>query len=86
MTASPLEKCVGCGDFRDEIELMRVVNNKGDIKVDPGKDLPGRGIYLCPQKNCLDLACENGALKEGLKKEITDDIYDFLMEEINMVD
>ncbi len=82
MSASPLEECAGCGDLRDEIELMRIVNNKGDIKVDPGGDVPGRGIYLCPQIECLDLACENGSLKQGLKIEISDEIYDFLTEKI----
>ncbi len=82
MSASPLKECSGCGDLRDEIELMRIVNNKGDIKVDPGRDVPGRDIYLCPQVQCLDLACDNGTLKQGLKKDITDDIYDSLVTKI----
>ncbi|SDL61328.1 YlxR family protein [Halarsenatibacter silvermanii] len=82
MSASPLEECAGCGDLRDEIELMRVVNNKGEVKVDPGSDLPGRGIYLCPQVKCLDLACEKNALKQELKVEITDELYESLVEEI----
>lgn len=82
MSASPLKECSGCGDLRDEIELMRIVNNKGDIKVDPGGDVPGRDIYLCPQVQCLDLACDNGSLKQGLKIEINEEIYDSLVEEI----
>jgi len=82
LSASPLEECAGCGDLRDEIELMRIVNNKGDIKVDPGQDVPGRGVHLCPQVECLELACDNGGLKQGLKTEITDEIFDSLVEEI----
>ncbi|ADO77111.1 RNase P modulator RnpM [Halanaerobium praevalens] len=79
---SPIRKCVGCGARRDKIELLRVVNNKGDILVDPGGRTPGRGAYLCPNLDCLDQAIEKGALKKALRKEISDEIYTKISEEI----
>lgn len=79
---SPIRKCVGCGARRDKIELLRVVNNKGEILIDPGERTPGRGAYLCPNMDCLDKAVENGALKDALKKEISDEIYEKISEEI----
>lgn len=79
---SPIRKCVGCGARRDKIELLRVVNNKGDILVDPGGRTPGRGAYLCPNLDCLDKAVEKDSLKKALKIEISDEIYEQISEEI----
>lgn len=79
---SPIRKCVGCGARRDKIELLRVVNNKGEILVDPGGRIPGRGAYLCPNMECFDKAVENNSLEKALKFEITDEIYEKISEEI----
>ena len=79
---SPIRKCVGCGARRDKIELLRIVNNKGEILVDPGGRIPGRGAYLCPNMDCFDKAVENNSLENALKFEITDEIYEKISEEI----
>ncbi len=79
---SPIRQCVGCGARRDKIELLRVVNNKGEILVDPGGRTPGRGAYLCPNMDCLDKAVKKGALKKALRKDISDEIYEQISEEI----
>jgi hypothetical protein len=79
---SPIRKCVGCGARRDKIELLRIVNNKGDILVDPGGKIPGRGAYLCPNIECLDKAVKKDSLKNALKIEISDEIYEQISEEI----
>ena len=79
---SPISKCVGCGARRDKIELLRVVNNKGDILIDPGERITGRGAYLCPNMDCLDKAVEKDSLKKALKIEISDEIYEQISEEI----
>jgi len=65
-----IKKCAGCGDHRSEVELMRIVNNKGEINVDPGGIISGRDVYICPQITCLDAAVENDELSKALKIEI----------------
>ncbi len=82
---SPIRKCVGCGARRDKIELLRVVNNKSEILVDPGERTPGRDAYLCPNLDCLDKAVENDSLKNTLKIDISDEIYEKISEEIKHV-
>jgi len=79
---SPIRKCVGCGARRDKIELLRIVNNKGEILIDPGERTPGRGAYLCPNTDCLDKAVEKDSLKKALKIDISDEIYEKISEEI----
>lgn len=64
---SPIRKCVGCGARRDKIELLRIVNNKGDILVDPGGKIPGRGAYLCPNIKCLDKSVKKRFTQKCLK-------------------
>lgn len=85
MRASPIRQCVGCGARRDKVELLRVVNNKNEILVDPRGNLPGRGAYLCPNQECLDKAWENGNLSKALKTDLSDELYQKLVEEINNV-
>ena len=86
MVESPIRKCVGCGTRRDKMELMRVVNNKNEIVIDPGGNLPGRGIYLCPNIECLDKARANNSIENELKKSLTEEDYHRLTEEISHVD
>lgn len=83
MQGRSIKKCAGCGDHRSEVELMRIVNNKGEINVDPGGIMSGRDVYICPQITCLDAAVENDELSKALKIEISDSIYNKLLEEIN---
>lgn len=80
---SPIRKCVGCGTRRDKIELIRIVNNKNDINIDPGGNLPGRGAYICPNNDCLEKARKKNKLANALKTKLSDDFYQELMEEIN---
>jgi len=79
---SPIRKCVGCGARRDKIELLRIVNNKGEIIIDPGGKVPGRGAYLCPNMACLEKAVSKNKLSDALKFEISDEIYEKISEEI----
>lgn len=78
----PFRKCIACGSRRNEIELLRIVKNKDQILIDPGSDLPGRGAYICPNKNCITKSQENNLLGKALKTEISDDFYQKIMEEI----
>ncbi len=80
---SSLKQCLGCGDRREEIELVRVVNNRGEIKIDPGGRLSGRDVYLCPQVNCFQAARETSQLSSELHMKITDELFNQLLEEIN---
>ena len=83
MRETPIRQCVGCGARRDKVELLRVVNNKNEILVDPRGNLPGRGTYLCTNQECLDKAWKNGNLSKALKTDLSDELYQKLVEEIN---
>jgi len=79
---NPVEKCAACGERRSEMELLRLVKNKDQILIDPNGNMPGREVYLCPNKLCLEDAREKSLISENLKTKITDDVYNNIMEEI----
>ena len=79
---NPVKKCAACGERRSEIELLRIVKNKDQILIDPQGNLPGREVYLCPNRICIEEARDDNLISKGLKTEITDSIYNDIMEEI----
>ncbi len=85
---TPIRKCVGCGERRPKKDLIRVVYNKNDkeIIIDKKGKAPGRGAYLCPDKECFKKARKTDKFSRALKVSISDDIYNHLMEEIDIME
>lgn len=85
---TPMRKCVACGTRRPKSELIRVVYNKHNKQVclDKNGKMPGRGAYICPEKNCLLNARKANKFSRALKISISDEIYNHLMEEIGIMD
>lgn len=58
---------------------MAIVPEK--IVIDQQCNQKGRGVYLCPQKECLDLAIKRKAISHNLKRKFSDQtISDFVTE------
>lgn len=59
----PMRTCVGCHELVPQDELVRLKLAGGKVAiVRPGKEIPGRSIYLCPQQTCWQNALRRGAL------------------------
>ena len=53
----PQRTCLGCRQVKDQDQLVRFVRSpNGEILVDLRGRLPGRGAYLCNDRNCIDTA------------------------------
>ena len=53
--SGPQRTCVQCGAVREKGGLLRIAEIPGvGWAPDPGGKLPGRGIYLCPVRECVD--------------------------------
>ncbi len=79
---TPIRKCVACGARKSKEELIRIVNNKGQILIDPGGKMPGRGAYICPSSECFKKARKSSKISNALKTSIPDEVYNKLAEEI----
>ncbi|WP_307793787.1 YlxR family protein [Actinotalea soli] len=66
-----MRTCVGCRERGQRSALLRVVRvvlGERDLAVvDPGRDRPGRGAWLHPDPQCLDLAERRRALPRALR-------------------
>ena len=80
----PQRKCVGCGEMKSKKELIRIVRSpEGEIFLDLTGKKAGRGAYVCPDKECITKAYKGRRLEKALEKQVNDDVYKKLTEELN---
>jgi len=84
----PQRKCVGCEQMKDKKMLIRVVRSPEDadgkysVTLDKTGKKAGRGAYVCPNKECVTKAVKGKRLQHALKSEISDDVFEALLEEL----
>lgn len=78
----PMRRCAGCMESKPKKELIRIALYEGKLTVDPTGRTKGRGVYLCPDENCLTLARKKRALQRSLSVRIEKEELDRLMEEV----
>ena len=64
-------------------ELIRVVRSpEGNVSLDFGGKMNGRGAYLCPDPECLKKAIRSKALDRSLEVTIPEEVYARLQKEM----
>lgn len=80
----PLRKCTGCNEMKPKRELVRVVRSpQGEVSLDLTGKKPGRGAYICKDKQCLKLARKAKRIERALDCQISPELYDIMEEEID---
>lgn len=70
-----LRMCIACRQMRPQNELIRIVNDGGEIKIDKNKKLFGRGAYICPSQECIKAASKKNLLARHFKCNVGNEIY-----------
>ena len=53
----PQRSCVVCRAKSDKQDLIRIVKSpENKLVIDIAKKLPGRGVYMCPDEECIEKA------------------------------
>ena len=79
----PQRQCMGCRDRKPKRELIRVVRSpEGNVSLDFGGKMNGRGAYICPDPECLKKAIRSKALDRSLEVTIPQEVYDRLQKEM----
>ena len=79
----PQRQCMGCRERRAKKEMIRVVRTpEGNVSLDFGGKMNGRGAYLCPNPECLKKAIRSKALDRSLEVEIPEEVYGRLQKEM----
>ena len=83
----PMRMCTGCGQMKPKRELVRVVKAPekldgdgralpAEISLDLTGKKPGRGAYLCRDRECLRLARKARRLERAFSCKIPDEVYE----------
>lgn len=79
----PDRLCVGCQQMKLKKELIRIVRNKeNDVFIDRTGKKSGRGVYICPDIDCLINARKYRKLEKSLGISIDEKIFKQLEEEL----
>ena len=62
-------KCIACGEIKSRRELIKITKDhtSGDIVIMPNSKTFGRSLYLCYNKDCIDIAFKKNKLNKMLK-------------------
>ena len=79
----PQRQCMGCRERKPKRELIRVVRcTDGEVRLDFGGKMNGRGAYICPNMECLKRVRRSRALDRSLEVTIPEEVYDRLEKEM----
>ena len=79
----PQRQCMGCRDRKAKREMIRIVRGTdGNVSLDFGGKMNGRGAYICPNPDCLAKAIRSKALDRSLEVTIPETVYDRLRKEM----
>lgn len=78
----PERRCIGCMKSKPKKELIRIVASEDGLQIDTHGKMPGRGAYLCPNEECVQLALKKNAFGRNLKTEVTRQQAQALAEQI----
>ena len=81
----PQRQCMGCRERKAKREMIRVVRGTdGNVSLDFGGKMNGRGAYICPKAECLKKAQRAKALERSLEVTIPEEVYERLTKEIEV--
>ena len=79
----PQRQCMGCRERKAKRDMIRVVRGTdGNVSLDFGGKMNGRGAYICPDPECLKKALRSKALDRSLEVTIPEEVYDRLQKEM----
>ena len=79
----PQRQCMGCRERKAKREMIRVVRRTdGNVSLDFGGKMNGRGAYICPDSECLKKVQKSKALERSLEIPIPDEVFERLSKEM----
>ena len=79
----PQRQCMGCRERKSKREMIRVVRSpEGNVSLDFGGKMNGRGAYICPNPECLKKVQKSKALDRSLEVTIPAEVYERLVREM----
>ena len=77
----PMRTCIACRANKPKKELVRIVKNGEQIKLDRTGKLNGRGAYICDDIECANKLKKGKLLNRAFSCQVSEEVYQTLMEE-----
>ena len=75
--------CVGCGQARHKKELLRIVKCQDNyLDIDQHQKKPGRGAYICRNRQCAILAKKRHGFDRTFRMKIDPEFYERLIQQV----
>jgi predicted RNA-binding protein YlxR (DUF448 family) len=71
----PWRTCVACGRKAPQAELQRMALKGDRVLWDPRRRLPGRGAYICPQRECLGVLARDRKKGRIFRRQISEEAW-----------
>ena len=82
-----MRQCVGCREMKNKKEMIRVIRtSEQEFVLDATGKKNGRGAYVCPSEECLQLARKNKGLERSFKQAIPAEVYESLEKEMEALE
>ena len=79
----PQRQCMGCRERKAKRELIRIVRGTdGNVSLDFGGKMNGRGAYICPNPECLKKVRKSRGLDRSLEVTIPEEVIARLEKEM----
>ena len=79
----PQRQCMGCRERKEKRRMIRIVRTpEGNVNLDFGGKMNGRGAYVCPNPECLKKALRSKALDRSLEVTIPEEVIARLEKEM----
>ena len=79
----PQRTCLGCQVVKPKREMIRIIRTpSGTVEVDPTGKKSGRGAYVCPNLECVELLRKAKRLERVLEVLPPPSIYDEIRNQI----
>jgi predicted RNA-binding protein YlxR (DUF448 family)/ribosomal protein L7Ae-like RNA K-turn-binding protein len=71
MRQRPQRTCIGCRGVFAKSDVVRIVAGPEKAVIDYRERLPGRAVYVCPRRSCIERALASGQLVRSLRSKIS---------------
>lgn len=84
MKKVPQRKCIGCNSVKSKNELIRLVRSpEGVVSLDFTGKKPGRGAYVCKNKDCIIKVSKERKIERALGVSVDKEVLERLLGEFN---
>ncbi len=82
----PMRMCLGCREMKEKKSLLRIVKSpEGVVSLDVTGRKPGRGAYVCKDKECLQKAIKQRQIERAFECGLSEEMKAALQQQMEQL-